>query len=313
MNGRAPNLFLIGSMKAGTSYLSGLLRAHPAVFMCPVKEPCYFVDERMLKNVWYSRWQQGHWRSLEGYLSLFAGAGDAAYLAEASTPYSQVPLFQGVPERILAVSPEAKFIYIMRDPVERTISHYWHVARWWGERRDMLAAIRSEPRYQDVSDYARQLKAYLRYVDSSRIYTLTLESLSARPLEQLRALYTWLGVDPRFDARQAGGYLNEIPEEFEQARGWGLLHRLRRSHTYARIASYVPRRLRKFGSGLAERSVRPADVPVDEVVRYLRPRQQERIEELRELLGRDFPEWKTLYAVSEAAPPAAHPVQAPAG
>ena len=81
------------------------------------------------------------------------------------------------------------------------------------------------------------------------------------------------------------------------------MHRLRRSRTYARIASHVPRTLRRLGSGLAERSVKPAEVPIAEVVRYLRPRQQERTAELRELLGRDFPEWKTLYAESEAAHP----------
>src|SRR5579862_9229030 len=299
MNQRVPNLFLIGSMKSGTSYLSSLLGMHPAVFMCPVKEPCYFVDQRVLQRVWYSRWQDGYGRNLERYLSLFVGAGDAAWLAEASTPYSQVPLYEGVPERILALSPEARFIYIMRDPIERTISHYWHVVRWWGERRDILTVIRREPRYQDVSHYARQLKAYLRHIDAGRIYTLTLESLVAQPREQFRALCSWLGVDPEFDPGKASEHLNQTPAEIEQPRGFGFLHRLRRSTTYSHICSFVPEALRTLGTRLAERSVKPAEVPVGEVVRYLRRRQLEQTGELRELLGRDFPEWKTLYATRE--------------
>ena len=46
MKSPRPNLFLIGSMKSGTSYLSELLGAHPAVFMSSEKEPTYFVDPR---------------------------------------------------------------------------------------------------------------------------------------------------------------------------------------------------------------------------------------------------------------------------
>lgn len=300
MRHRAPNLFLIGSMKSGTGYLSRRLAAHPAVFMCPVKEPCYFVDPRVLKRVWYSRWRDGYWRDLERYLSLFAGAGDAVYLTDASTPYSQAPLFTGVPERILALSPQARFIYIMRDPIERTISHYWHAARWWGERRDMLTAIRCEPRYQDVSHYARQLKAYLRHVSADRIYTLTLESLSAQPQAQIRALCSWLAIDENFNPGDVREHINETPEDVELPRGFGLLHRFRRSPLYGRIYPRLPETLRRFGSQLADRSLKPSGVPVGEVVRYLTEQQQAQTDELRQLLGRDFPEWRTLYAASEA-------------
>ena len=72
--GLRPNLFLVGSMKAGTSYLSGLLGAHPSVFMGFPKE-CHFVDGRVLRRVWPSARRQGYWRSAERYLGLFAAAG----------------------------------------------------------------------------------------------------------------------------------------------------------------------------------------------------------------------------------------------
>jgi len=296
---RAPNLFVIGSMKSGTTYLTRLLEAHPAVFMCPVKEPCSFADPSVLKSFWRGRWRDGHWRSLDRYLSLFAAAGDVPYRAEASTVYSQVPVFAGIPERILALSPEAKFIYIMRDPIERTISHYRHVVRWWGERRDILTAIRFDPHYRDVSYYARQLRAYLRHVDANRIYTLTLESLVAQPREQYRALCSWLGIDPEFDPGLFGERLNETPEEIEQVRGLGILHRLRCSRMYGSIRPLVPKFLRKLGSRLAAKPFKLSRAVVDEVERYLRLTQQKQTEELSDLLGRDFPEWKTLYGATE--------------
>lgn len=300
MRHRAPNLFIIGSMKSGTTSLCRLLGAHPAVFMCPVKEPCYFADPGVLKTVWRARWRDGHWRNLDHYLSLFAAAGDVPYRAEASTVYSQVPVFSGVPERILASSPEAKFIYIMRDPIERTISHYLHVVRWWGERRDILSAIRFDPHYQDVSHYARQLRAYLRHVDAHRIYTLTLESLVAQPREQYRALCSWLGIDPDFDPGHFGERCNQTPEDIERVRGLGTLHRLRCSRTYGSIKSLVPKPLRNLGSRLAAKPFKLARASVGEVAQYLRLTQQKQTEELRDLLGRDFPEWKTLYGAPES-------------
>jgi len=107
---RRPNLFLIVSIKSGSTYLSALLAMHPAVFVTPVKEPCYLVDQRDLRRAWPHMWRQGYWRSVEHYLALFAAAGEATVIAEASNFYSQVPAFGGVPERILSFSPDARFV-----------------------------------------------------------------------------------------------------------------------------------------------------------------------------------------------------------
>lgn len=291
-----PNLFLIGSMKSGTTYLSELLGEHPAIFMCSPKEPGYFVDPQDLLRVWPAAREAGYLRSAESYLSLFAPAGDAAIVAEASTSYSQLPLFPGVPERILAFSPQARFIYIMRDPVERAISHYWQRVRWGVERRPMLSAICAEPHYRDVSHYARQLKAYLQHLERARIYLLTYEALLADPAGQLSRVYAWLGVDPSFRPACLGVPNNVLPEAVEQVRGLGWLHRFSQSALYRNVAPRVPRSLRRLGNRLALRRVRPAEVDASVVKAYLRPRLQLETEELSRLLGRGFPEWRTLYA-----------------
>jgi len=295
VSGLRPNLFLVGAMKAGTSYLSGLLAAHPSVFMSSPKEPCHFVDPSALRRDWPSAWAQGYWRSAERYLSLFAAAGDAAVVGEASTVYSQLPLFAHVPERILAFNPAARFIYIMRDPIERTVSHYWHRVRWWGEYRTPLSAIRSDPRYTDVSHYARQLSVFLHCAGRERVYTLTLEALLADPVVQLQRLYAWLGVDASFQPATLGVPDNVLPNVIEQVRGFGLLDRLRRTATYHRAWPWLPRWLCRLGAHLAARPVRPFDVDTSQVAELLRPLQQRQTEELSRLLGRSFPEWRTLY------------------
>jgi len=297
-----PNLFLVGSMKAGTSYLSGLLAAHPSVFMSFPKEPCHFVDPRVLRRVWPSAWAQGYWRSTERYLALFAAAGNASVVGEASTVYSQLPLFSQVPARILAFNPAARFIYIMRDPVERTVSHYWHRVHWWGEHRTLLSAIRSDARYTDVSHYARQLSAYLDCAGRERVYALTLETLLADPVVELQRLYAWLGVDASCRPPTLGVPDNVLPDVIEQVRGFGLLDRLRHTSTYHRAWPWLPQWQRRLGARLAARPVRPGDVNTSSVAEFLRPLQQHQTEELSRLLGRSFPEWRTLYAQPRQLP-----------
>jgi hypothetical protein len=291
-----PNVFLIGAMKAGTSYLSGLLGEHPAVFMSTEKEPCHFVDEQVLRRVWFSQWTKGYWRSEAHYLRLFAEAGDASIVMEASTPYTQAPLFAGVVQRILAFNPAARFIYIMRDPLQRTVSHYWHRVRWWGERRAMLRAIRSDSHYTDVSYYARQLHEYLRYVDRERIYVLTYEALLTDAFNELRGLFVWLGVDPLYRPGRIGIPVNVTPAVIRKPRGLGLLDNLRQTSLYSSaISPVLPSAMRRLGSKIAAVTVRPAEVPLEGVMSYLRPIQRRQTQELSVLLNRTFPEWEMFW------------------
>ena len=296
MKSPRPNLFLIGAMKSGTSYLSDLLVAHPAIFMSAEKEPTYFVDPDVLRQGWPQMWARGYWRTEDRYLELFAAAENAAVIGEASTCYSKLPTYTHVPERILDFSPQARFIYVMRDPVERTISHYWHAVGSAKERRPMLPAIHSNPEYTDWGYYARQLSEYLQHVGRERMFVLTLEELHANPAEQMQRIYAWLGVDASFRVPDIPAR-HVTPAVVEQPRGRrGLLDRFRYTSSYGRVARYIPPAVRKLASQFAVRRVRRAEVNTREVRAYLRPIQLRQTEELGSLLGRAFPEWKTLYA-----------------
>src|SRR5688572_24468381 len=109
-----PNFFIIGAMKAGTTSLWQYLRRHPEIFMSKLKEPGYFTEEL--------RWDQG----IEWYRSLFDDAGSARAVGEASTSYTKWPRFAGIPARMHALVPEARLIYLVRDPGDRIRSHYIH-------------------------------------------------------------------------------------------------------------------------------------------------------------------------------------------
>lgn len=290
-----PNLFIIGAMKSGTSSLHVYLAEHPEIFMCEPKEPSYFVSREDLK-VWYP-WmeEQGIWKGEDRYLQLFDKAGDRKVIGESSTSYTKLPQIDGVIARLSAFAPKARFIYIMRDPVERTISHYWHMVRNRDERRDMLTAIREEPHFRDVSHYAMQLAPYFKTWGRDSVYTMTTEELSGDPEGSVRRIFAWLGVEPNFVPKSIHTPEHVTPEELRQASGWAGLFQIRQSGLYRAIRPAIPEGVRSFVSGLTRRPVKRREVESGAVKEFLRPIQLEQTRELSALLGREFPEWKTLY------------------
>ena len=296
-----PNLFVVGSMKSGTSYLWRLLDSHPLVFMSEPKEPCYFVDPEDLKRVFPLMWRQQYWKSEANYLQLFEAAGDAPIVGEASVFHAYLPLAPGVAGRIRAFNRDARILYLMRDPIERALSHYWHNVRYFAEYRPLEQAIKDDIQYLAVGDYAVQLQDYYRHFDPSNVLVLTYEELTEDPDSVMAGVFEWLGIG-------AAGPATEVPpQNVTPAQFSGPIwkwQRLRQRHPILRRAiDRLPKPVRRFGASLVTREVRPGDADVGEVADYLRPLQLEQTEALRTLLGRDFPRWTTLYQ-TEAPHPA---------
>lgn len=182
--GQLPNFLIIGAMKAGTTSLYHYLRAHPQVFMSAVKELDFFAhDPSGSRNVdWYRR--------------QFAGAeSDAVAIGEASTIYARYPRFPGVPDRIAALLPEARLIYVVRDPIERIRSHYQHQVAVGAERAPLERAVFDNPIYVDCSRYAMQIEQYLQCFSREQLLLITAEDLRTQRLPTVRRVYEFLGVD----------------------------------------------------------------------------------------------------------------------
>jgi Sulfotransferase family len=290
-----PNLFIIGAMKCGTSSLHHYLNAHSAIFMCDPKEPCYFVDPRQFD--WAEVKKLDLWKDESRYLKLFAGAKNAAVIGESSTWYTKYPLATGVPERIARFNPAARLIYIMRDPVERTISHYLHAVRRDYEYRNMVTAIKENRHYRDVSYYSMQLRQYANFFPREQILTLIFEDMAANPIGVITRVLDWLGVDSSIEIPNLQEKINVGPEQFEIVRGKGQLQRFRYSPFWERIGRIVPKFMRRFGTRLAVRQASRSALmdSSEETIEFLRPIQRAQTEELKQELGRDLQEWKTLY------------------
>jgi hypothetical protein len=182
----------------------------------------------------------------------------------------------------------------MRDPIERTISHYWHRVTYHEEGRLLLDAIKNDPQYSDVSYYAMQLAPYFALFAAGQIKTLTFEQLTTNTNEVVGAIFRWLGLDdsittPAFPPQ------NVTPEIIAAPIWNGALQRLRHQNPLLRAAvGTIPTSIRRPVRQALRRRVNRLDVDAAEVAQYLRPRQQSQTEELVRLIGREFPEWTTL-------------------
>src|SRR3954452_4665444 len=145
-----PNVFIIGAAKCGTTSLHHYLGQHPEISMSRAKEPSVF--------------SQGRWvTKYESYDGLFDC--DAPYRGDASTSYSRYPVEGDAAARIHAAVPDAKLIYLVRDPIERTVSDYVHHVAIGHEHRSLDEALKDftdpENYYVTTSRYALQVERYL--------------------------------------------------------------------------------------------------------------------------------------------------------
>ena len=250
------------------------LDAHPEISMSRQKELNFFSFDR--------HWQRGE----DWYGRHFSSA--AAIRGESSPSYSKFPKVPHVPERMRTVIPSARFIYLVRDPVERIVSHYMHRLERGNEKQSLNEALREFEgnQYVDCSRYHMQLQQYLCHFSQSQILVVSAEGMKENRHETLRDVFRFLNVDesvrsPRHDAI----YHASTPH--------GLVRRTAEGTRLGRkIRTYVPHSIVHWAAtrGDKEREVVPPSLDPglrQALCDYLR----EDVERLRTQVGRDFAEW----------------------
>ena len=185
-NDQSVSALIIGAMKCGTTQLFHTLAAHPEVNACAIKEPNFFVDHAS------GSWSKGSvW-----YRSLFRDS--SGIRLEASTAYTKEYLDQQTALRIRSYCPKAKLIYLIRDPVDRAISHYLHNVTEGREDRPLLEALLDRGSvYNSVSLYYRQLTPFLSLFPRDQICVVQAESLWKAPEETIAGVRDFLGISPK--------------------------------------------------------------------------------------------------------------------
>ena len=120
MNNRKQNFFLvIGAQKSGTTSLFNYMKRHPDIHLDNEKESDFFLSA----DISYEKWQEYYKNKLQSKKKI---------IGIVSTHYSISPL---IAKNVYKILPKAKIIYILRDPIERAISHYKMLVRRGHEKR----------------------------------------------------------------------------------------------------------------------------------------------------------------------------------
>lgn len=197
---RAPNLFVVGVARAGTTSLSHYLDQHPEIFMSPVKEPYFF-------SSYHPDWVPVS-QTLFSYMSLFAGATTEKYLGEASPAYFWD---EDSPLAIKEASPDARIIISLRDPIKRAYSEYLLLRRSLEDWRPTFAdAVQEEialdpaerginPQYNyiDRGYYAARVERYFEIFGTERVHVLFFEDFIKSTREEMQRVFEFLHLNPQ--------------------------------------------------------------------------------------------------------------------
>lgn len=196
-----PDFVVIGAQKAGSTYVLRCLEEHPAIFMPPYEVA--FFDDGLYSPEKLGQFQ-AHFKSAKnGQLVGF-----------------KRPNLLGLPEcprRLYENLPNAKLIVILRNPIARAVSAYFHYMKTGflpivpfevGMRKILDGEYVKYPRAKEVLTfglYERHLREYLHYYHPEQLKVVYLEAVSNDAQVTIQQLYAFLGVDTKFQPSARSG------------------------------------------------------------------------------------------------------------
>ena len=197
------SFMIVGAQKCGTSALAHFLSQHPEIGMASPKEVHLFDSPN------YST----HWRPEQIdalYRPFFSHCADAPLRGEATPIYMFLP---EIAQELRRYNPELKLIVMVRDPVERAISHYYMEKSRDAERRPLWLALLCEPfrmrrcrnarafdsavrawSYRRRGLYSVQLRNLYRFFGKERVLIVRSRDLLERHDAVLRRVFAFLGI-----------------------------------------------------------------------------------------------------------------------
>jgi hypothetical protein len=184
-----PTFLLCGAPKAGTTSLYRYVAEHPDVCMSAEKETGFFLENYDEGLDWLS---STHYRHYD----------DETAVGESTTG---MMASRKAPERIARDLPDARLLFILRDPVDRIYSHFdFHrSAGVLPADASFSSIIRDEASEWratqiDLGRYHDHLTRYEQHFDRDQMLVLLFDDLKSRPEAVMQRTYAFLGIDPTY-------------------------------------------------------------------------------------------------------------------
>ena len=177
------DFMILGAQKAGTTTLFQILDSHPHLSGCTEKEPHFFSKTKDWKG------------ELSSYEALYQ-KGEGLRYFEASTSYTNYPLENlNIWEDLYAYNPSMKFIYIVRNPIDRIRSAYTHYFQRGYAKESIEKEIVSNPAYLAISRYYSQIMPYIKTFGREQVFLIDFDELLKNRKQVIFQLSEFLDLD----------------------------------------------------------------------------------------------------------------------
>ena len=222
---KKPNLFIVGTMKAGTTSLYHYLSQHPDIFMCPIKEPNYFCKDirkkdfiqtqkdrflsrlnidKYLSKTPLEKIHHGFIDNFHDYKQLFKEVKNERIIGEVSVSY----LYSAqAAKEIFHYNSESKIIIILRNPIDRAYSHWKmnlsggfeknNVSFYDAIQNDMNSRIKGyfcSNLYIELGLYYEQVKRYQNIFHNNQILILLFEDFLENKENLINKIFSFLNI-----------------------------------------------------------------------------------------------------------------------
>jgi len=195
-----PNLFIVGAPKAATTSIHSYISQHPDIFMTELKEPNYFSSIRKKGE------STVNIRNDEEYIDLFSHSDSFKIRGESSTTYLY---FKDVEKKIFTFNKHSKIIIILRDPVERALSHYLMDRDIIGQEEKSVEEALFDEGYTSAngfhglsvnpyiwpSIYTKHIEKFINQFGKENVEIIIYEELMKNWQDGLKSIFVFLDVD----------------------------------------------------------------------------------------------------------------------